>query len=103
MTLAQQSAGDWKGVMIYAEYGPNGFEPVTYELISKASELAHKVGQEVAAVAIGSGITQAAGDLLFYPVHKVLVYDNPGLKYFTAPVYSRILEDAVLSRNLLCS
>ena len=89
----------WKGVMVFAECSGGRFEPVTYELLGKARELADKTGQTVSCVAIGAGMKDAARDLLFYPVDRVLVYDAREFHHFTSGAYSAALEDAVLQER----
>lgn len=87
------------GVMVFAESHQGRFEPVTYELIGKARELAGKTGQDVVCVAIGRGLGGQQGvtsDLLRYPVDRVLVYDAPEYGHFVAGVYAAAMEDAIL-------
>ncbi|HHW19233.1 MAG TPA: electron transfer flavoprotein subunit alpha [Firmicutes bacterium] len=84
-----------RGIMVFAEYHGGRFEPVTYELIGKALELAAKVGDNVVCVAAGESVLEPARELLHYGVDKVLVYDAPELRYFVAPAYTEILEDAI--------
>ncbi|MEX0975313.1 MAG: electron transfer flavoprotein subunit alpha/FixB family protein [Bacillota bacterium] len=86
----------WKGVMVFAESHEGRFEPVTFELIGKARELADKTGQDVICVAVGHPLSDITGDLLHYPVDRVLAYDAPEFQHFVAGVYAAALEDAVL-------
>ncbi len=86
----------WKGVMVFAESYEGRFEPVTYELIAKARELADKTGQDVVCVAVGCGLAAAANDLMSYPVDRVMVYDAGEFRHFVAGVYAAALEDAIL-------
>ncbi|MGE5579116.1 MAG: electron transfer flavoprotein subunit alpha/FixB family protein [Bacillota bacterium] len=87
------------GVMVFAEFYGGRFEPVTYELIGKAKELADKTGQEVVCVAIGRGLGEAAQDLLRYPVDRVLIYDAPEFTHFVAGTYAAAMEDAVIAER----
>lgn len=89
---------DWKGIMVFAEFH-DGFEPVTFELIGKARELADKTGQEVISVALGYRVAGAAEELLHYPVDRVLVYDEPHLKHFVAGIFASYLQDAILKEK----
>jgi len=90
---------DCRGIMVFAEYYGGRFDPVTYELIGKARELADKTGQEVVCVAIGCGLSNAAQDLLRYPVDRVLVYDAPEFAYFVAGTYTAAMEDAIVAER----
>lgn len=90
---------DCSGIMVFAEFNDGRFEPVTYELIGKARELAGKTGQEVLCVAIGCGLGAAAQDLLRYPVDRVLVYDAPEFVHFVAGTYAAAIEDAIVAER----
>lgn len=90
---------DCSGIMVFAEFNDGRFEPVTYELIGKARELAGKTGQEVLCVAIGCGLGAAAQDLLRYPVDRVLVYDAPEFVHFVAGTYAAAMEDAIVAER----
>ncbi len=88
-----------KGILVFAESHEGRIEPVTYELIGKARELADKTGQEVVCVAIGYWPDRTSGDpgdLLRYPVDRVLVYNAPEFGRFIAGVYAAAMEDAIL-------
>lgn len=85
----------YKGIMVFAEFCDGQFEPVTYELLGKARELADKVAQKVICVTIGLAVQEAAAELLHHGVDKVLVYDAPFLEHFIADVYADVLEHAV--------
>ncbi len=97
----------WSGIMVFAEFHhpatpdtPDGeFDPVTYELIGKARELADKTGQEVTCVVLGSGVTEPAKELLYYPVDRVLVYDRPELRHYVAGVYAAFFHDAIVAEK----
>lgn len=104
---------DWKGIMVFAEFhapeaaaqvagqapAAGEFDPVTFELIGKARELADKTGQEVVCAAVGWGVAEVARELLDYPVNRVLVYDDPAFKHFVAGVYAAALQDAILAEK----
>lgn len=99
---------EWSGIMVFAEFhhaasptdsGGGEFDPVTFELIGKAREMADKSDQEVVCVVLGSGVTGAAADLLHYPVDRVLVYDRHELRHYVAGVYAAFFQDAVLTEK----
>lgn len=92
---ATAGTGDWHGIMVFAESHASQFEPVTFELIGKARELAGKTDQDVICVAIGEGTSGMAAGLLDFGVDRVLVYDAPSYRHFVANVYAAALEDAV--------
>ena len=85
----------WQGVAVYVDHLEGRIHPVTLELIGKARELAGKIGHEVHAVFMGSGIRHAAEELLHYGVDHVHVYDDPALKHFRIEPYTAVFEDFI--------
>lgn len=107
-TAKESAWSGWSGIMVFAEFhhsaSPSGrdggeFDPVTFELIGKARELADKTGQEVVCVVLGSGVAGPSADLLHYPVDRVLVYDRPELRHYVAGVCAAFFQDAVLTEK----
>ena len=74
------------GVWVYSER-----EELALELLGKASELAGKLGVEVAAVALGSGV-EAVAQGLSKAADRVYVVDAPQLGWFEAGVYAHALS-----------
>lgn len=85
----------WNGILVYVDHIEGEIHPVTYELIGKAKEMAVKVGYEVSCLFMGSGISDAADELLYYGVDKVYVYDNVQLENFRIEPYTAVFEDCV--------
>jgi electron transfer flavoprotein alpha subunit len=85
----------WQGVAVYVDHLEGQIHPVTLELIAKARELAGKIGHQVHAVFMGSGIHAAAAELLHYGVDQVHVYDDPALKHFRIEPYTAVFEDFI--------
>lgn len=85
----------WKGIAVYGEYSSGKIHPVVLELIGKARELALVGSQPIYACIIGNGISQAVGDLLYYGVDEVFVYDKPELQNFVIGPYANALEDFI--------
>ncbi len=86
---------EWRGFAVYVEHSGGIVHPVTLELIGKAKELASRIDHPVYAVFIGSGVENAAGELLHYGVDTVFVYDNEKLKYFNILSYTAAFEDFI--------
>jgi electron transfer flavoprotein alpha subunit len=100
ITLEQSAAPEvdksaWRGIMVYVEHLDGVVHPVTLELIGKAQELAAEIGCPVYALWMGDGIRKQADELLRYGVAKILVYDDPALRYFRADTYTNIFEDCI--------
>ena len=85
----------WRGIAVVAEIEEGTIDPVTFELIGKARELAAKVKYPVYCLMIGSEISDKAQQVLEYGVDEVFVYDQPELKYFRIEPYTAVLEDFI--------
>ena len=85
----------WQGVAVYVDHLEGHIHPVTLELIGKARELAGKIGHQVHAVFIGSGIKEAAEELRHYGVDQIHVYDDPALKHFRIEPYTSAFADFI--------
>jgi electron transfer flavoprotein alpha subunit len=85
----------WKGIAVYVDHLAGRIHPVTLELIGKAREMALKISHPVHAVFMGSGIQQAAEELLHYGVDTVHVYDDPALEHFRIEPYTAVFEDFI--------
>ena len=86
-----------KGVWIVAEQRDGAFRKISYELASTARKLADQLGEEVAAILLGSGIEGIAGELGKYGVDKVYVADHALLEPYTtdahAAAIARVVKD----------
>ena len=85
----------WKGIAVYVEHTGGSIHPVTMELIGKARELAAAADFPVSCVFAGYQITEQAGELLFYGVDRVYVYDSEMLAHFRIEPYTAVLEDFI--------
>jgi len=85
----------WKGIAVYVDHQEGKIHPVTLELIGKAREMAAKIGHPVYALFMGTGISEAANELLHYGVDEVFVYDDPALKHFRIEPYTAVFENFI--------
>lgn len=85
----------WSGIAVYVDHEDGKIHPVTLELIGKARALADKIGHKVYCVFMGSGIKDAADELLHYGVDKVFVYDNKNLKNYIPEAYTAVFENFI--------
>ncbi len=81
-------------ILIIAEHAGGNVKKYSFELVSKAAELAGKTGGEVHAIIFGEGIKNAA-DLGKYGAKKVTVVENPALKFYSAGGYAKVIADLV--------
>lgn len=84
-----------KGVWIVAEIRDGAFRKVTFELAGTARKLADQLGEEVAAVVVGSGVEGIAGQLGKYGVDKVFVADDPAFEPYTTDAHSAAVAKVV--------
>jgi electron transfer flavoprotein alpha subunit len=89
----QADLADWSGIMIYAEFRHGKVVPVSFELLGIGRQLADQQNVPLTAVLLGSGLGDAAKDLVAYGADFVYQVDDPALEYFTDEIYGNILED----------
>jgi len=78
-------------VLVIAEQLDGVFRKVTFEALSAA----RKLGTEVNAVALGSGIEEAAAELGKYGAAKILVADDAALADYTVDAYTNVLAEII--------
>lgn len=81
----------YKGIAVYAESIDGKFNPVAYELLSKANDLVVKTGENVFAFVLGSGFTDENLSTLCKYADFVYVVDNPFLEKYRDDVYSKVM------------
>jgi len=79
-------------IWVLAEYAGGRPRKITYELLGKASTLAQEAGGQVVALALGSGIADAAQDLVAHGAEVVRVADDPLLAQYTTDAYAAVIE-----------
>ena len=91
--VVQADLTEWSGIMIFAEFRQGKVVPVSFELLGIGRELADQQNVALCAVLLGSGLGDAARDLVSYGADIVYQVDDPALEYFTDEIYGNILED----------
>lgn len=84
-------------ILIIAEHSDGKIKKYSLELANKAKELADKLGGTANAILIGEGVKAAAGELGNYGVKKVIVVENPALKFYNADGYTKVICDIINS------
>jgi electron transfer flavoprotein alpha subunit len=87
-----------RSILIYGDYRNYFKSRVTLQLISRARDLATKIGASVSTCAFGSNVDEWAGEYLAHGSDKVFVYDDPILSDYSIELYSELL--ARLTREL---
>src|SRR2546422_3164995 len=78
-------------VWVLAEYAGDHPRKITFELLGKARALAQELDGQVVALALGSGIRNAASVLGAYGADLVRVADDPLLGQYTTDAYVAVI------------
>ena len=85
----------YKGVFVFAQQVDNKLSGIAFELVGEGSRLAEKLGTEVTAVLLGSGVAGLADELAEYGADKVIVVDDPELKDYRTEPYAHALASVI--------
>lgn len=91
-----ENINDYKGVLVFAEQRDNRIEGVTFELLSKARELADKRNTFVMAAVLGKNLSENCETLIKRGADKVIAADSDKLENFMDTTYSNVLSDIIL-------
>ena len=81
-----------KGIWVFAEVKDNNIRKVTFELLSQGRKMAEKLGEELVAVLLGSGVESLTGRLTEF-ADKVFWADDPALGQYTTDAYASVLTN----------
>lgn len=84
----------WKGIVVFAEHDHQTINPVVFELLNKAKNLAKITNQPVYALWIGDTL-DGTDELFKYGADKVYSYTHQNLDNFSILPYTNIFEDFV--------
>ncbi len=85
----------YKGVWVFGEQKRGVVQPVVYELLGKARELADKLGTEVGCVLLGHNVKDNTKDLIHRGADTIYVVDVPKLEHFLDEPYAKILANLI--------
>ena len=80
---------DYKNVFVFAEQRNGVIQPVAFELLGKARDLADSLGEKVVAMLLGYNVKDQAQKLIEMGADEVLVADCPELKDYITDQYSQ--------------
>lgn len=86
-------------VLVVGEVRNSKIHSVTYELTSKARELADKLGSEVEVLLLYSRCEDELEDLIYRGADRVLFVKNEELKFFNQEIWTNIVTDVALKRQ----
>ena len=87
---------DYKNVFVFVEQRGGVIQPVAFELIGKARELADALGEKVVALFPGCGVKAEAQTLIEAGADQVIVMDAPELKDYLTEQYSQAIYQAIM-------
>ncbi len=85
----------YKDVFVFAEQREGIIQPVVFELIGKARDLADSLGENVVAILPGYRISDKAKDLIEYGADKVICIDAVELKDYLTEQYAQTINQIV--------
>ena len=80
---------DYKNVFVFAEQRNGVIQPVAFELLGKARDLADSLGEKVVALLLGYNVKDQAQKLIEMGADEVIVADCPELKDYITEQYSQ--------------
>ncbi|MFR2509776.1 electron transfer flavoprotein subunit alpha/FixB family protein [Odoribacter laneus] len=89
----------YKDVYVFVEQREGVIQPVAFELLGKARELADQLSQNVVAILAGYGIAEKASELIAYGADFVLCIDAPELVYYITEPYAQAVTKVVEERK----
>jgi len=85
----------YQGVWVFGEQRDGTPAGVAFELLGEGRKLTDKLGTQLSAVLIGSGVSGAAGDLIAHGADNVFVVDDPSLNDFNDESYADIFVQLI--------
>lgn len=89
----------YKDVYVFVEQREGVIQPVAFELLGKARELADQLSQNMVAILAGYGIAEKAPELIAYGADSVLCIDAPELVYYITEPYAQAVTKVVEERK----
>ncbi|MDE7014138.1 MAG: electron transfer flavoprotein subunit alpha/FixB family protein [Kineothrix sp.] len=86
---------EYKGVFVFAQQVENKLSGIALELIGKGKDLAKDLNTEVTAVLVGHEVKGLADELAAYGADKVILVDDPELKYYRTEPYAHALASVI--------
>ncbi|MBQ7691507.1 MAG: electron transfer flavoprotein subunit alpha/FixB family protein [Muribaculaceae bacterium] len=90
---------DYKNVFVFAEQREGVIQPVAYELLGKARDLAEALGEKVVALLLGSGVKNQAQALIEQGADEVIVADVPELEHYLSEQYAQVMSQIINERK----
>lgn len=82
-------------ILIFAEQREGKFRKSAFEVATAGRAIADQLGSEAVAVVMGHNVEPSAPELGGFGVRRVLVVDDPRLRYYSGTAYASILAHLV--------
>ena len=86
-------------VWVFIEQEGGKIAGVSLELVSKARELADRLGVKVEALLLGNGVAHCVDALASYGCDKVFLVEDPRLEPFTVMPYAKVIMDLIKAHH----
>ncbi|OGD45434.1 hypothetical protein A3K79_00140 [Candidatus Bathyarchaeota archaeon RBG_13_46_16b] len=86
------------GIFVLAEHRQGQIRDITYEMLTKARELAEKASMDLTAVILGSNVKEHAKTLAEY-TNKVMVVEDAKLENFNSEAYRKVLAGLITTHK----
>lgn len=90
-----QNLKDYSGIMVFAEQKYGEIMPISFEILSKARQLAEALNKDVTAVLLGYNFKDKPEKLVYHGADKVIVVEDPLLEKFLDEPYTQALYQIV--------
>lgn len=90
---------DYRNIWVFAEQHEGVLAKVSFQLMSKARDLADAMGVEAIAAILGSGIDELAQPLIWHGADRVYIADDPELAHYRTEPYARVLSDLIQEKK----
>ncbi len=91
----EQDLSSYKEVWVFAETNQTAIASVVFELLNKARQLAAGLNTQVAAVLLGSGLTEKAQELIQRGADKVYLVESEELAHYIAENYTNVITELI--------
>lgn len=91
----KQDISQYKGVWVFAEQKKGKVQPVVYELLGKARELAASLGTEVSALLLGDRLEEEIQELIWRGADKVYVASKMELANYQDEPYTNVIVELI--------
>ena len=92
---ANRDLSEYKGVWVFVEQRDGKIANVTLELLSEGRKLADQLGEELAGVLIGEGVSQLTKDCFAYSADKVYLVEGDVYKDYSTGPYTAAISQLI--------